>query len=137
VDAEVLRTGVMLAGAETRPKEDQSGVGAQGLTAWGGALRMARVAPVAQRGVEQELEKLTSRGGSRSLLEPRVQDGGRPHVEGGDVVPQVGERGTHPRGGGVDAHEARAEADEVGVVTIDEADELGTERGEVGAELGG
>jgi hypothetical protein len=60
VDAEVLRTGVMLVGAQTRPKEDQSGVGAQGLTAWGGALRMARVASVALRGVEQELEKLAS-----------------------------------------------------------------------------
>jgi hypothetical protein len=92
------------------------------------------------RGVEQELEKLASRGGSRSLLEPRAQGGeggGRPRAEGGDLVPQVGERGTHPRGGGVDALEARAEADEVGVVAVDEADELGAERGEVGTELGG
>jgi hypothetical protein len=92
------------------------------------------------RGVEQELEKLASRGGSRSLLEPGAQGGeggGRPRAEGGDLVPQVGERSTHPRGGGVDALEARAEADEVGVVAVDEADELGAERGEVGAELGG
>jgi hypothetical protein len=81
--------------------------------AWrSGALEMARAASVAPRVVKQELEKLASRGGSCSLLEPHAQGGeggGCPHAEGGDLVPQVGERGTHPLGGGVDALEARAE----------------------------
>jgi hypothetical protein len=75
---------------------------------------MARAASVALRGVEQELEKLASRGGSRSLLEPRAQGGeggGCPHAGGGDLVPQVGERGMHLRSSGVDALEARAEED--------------------------
>jgi hypothetical protein len=74
---------------------------------------------MALRGVEQELEKLVSRGGSRSLLEPRAQGGegsGCPHVGGDDLVPQVGERGTHPRGDGVDALEARAEEEDATMV---------------------
>jgi hypothetical protein len=88
--------------------------------AWrSGALGMVRAASVALQGVEQELEKLMSRGGSRSLLEPRAQGGERggcPHAGGGDLVPQVGERGTHPRGGGVDALEARAEEEDAATV---------------------
>jgi hypothetical protein len=56
--------------------------------------------------------------------------------------PQVGERGAHARGRRVDAPEARAEADEVGVVAVEGDDELGTQLGgeaveeHVGAELG-
>jgi hypothetical protein len=91
-------------------------------------------------GVEQELEQLARGGGGGPLLEPlpeRGERGGCPGAEGGDLVPEVGERGAHPGRGGVDALEVRAEADEVGVVAVDEADELGAERGEVGAELGG
>jgi hypothetical protein len=77
---------------------------------------MARAVSVALRGVEQELEKLASQGGSRSLLEPCAQGGGWPHAGGGDLVPQVGERGTHPSGGGVDALEARAEEEDAATV---------------------
>ena len=92
------------------------------------------------RSVEQQLEKLSRGSGRRPLLEPRPergQSGRRPRAEARDLVPEVRQRRPHPRGGGVDALEARAESDEVRVVAVDEADELGAERGEVGAELGG
>lgn len=91
-------------------------------------------------GVEQQLEKLACSRGSRALLEAGAEcgePGGRSGAEGGDLVPELGERGPHARGGGIDALEAGAEADEVCVVAVDEADELGAEGGEVGAELGG
>lgn len=91
-------------------------------------------------GVKQELKQL-ARGSSGSPLlkshPERGKRGRRPSAEGGDLIPEVSERGAHARGGGVDALEAGAEADEVGVVAVDESHELGAERGKVGAELGG
>ncbi|KAG8061228.1 hypothetical protein GUJ93_ZPchr0003g17669 [Zizania palustris] len=45
-------------------------------------------------------------------------------------------RSSHARGSDIDTLEAGAKADEVSVVSFDEADELGTEGDEVGSDLG-
>lgn len=89
--------------------------------------------------VEQQLERLAGGGSGGALPEPVVEggegglDGG---AEDGDLVAELEERRAHAGDGGVNVDELGGEADEVGVVAVDEINEVAVEGGEMGAEVG-
>lgn len=89
--------------------------------------------------IKQQLKNLPRRRRLSSLPQPISQRGERRlngRAEGGNALPEVGERGPHAEDGGVDVDELGAEADEVGVVAIDEINKVGIEGGEVRTEVG-
>ena len=91
------------------------------------------------KGIEQNLQGLFRRRGFRSLLQPVLESNKRA-IDGGtvllDLFAELEERNAHSHDGGVDVDKLGAEVDEVGVVAVDEVDELVVERGAVRLELG-
>ena len=91
------------------------------------------------KGIEQNLQGLFRRRGFRSLLQPALESNKRA-IDGGtvllDLFAEFEERSAHSHDGGVDVDELGAEVDEVGVVAVDEVDELVVERSAVRLELG-
>lgn len=82
--------------------------------------------------VEQQLERLAGGGGGGALPEP-VFEGGEGGIDGaaeeGDLFAELEERGAHAGDGGVDVDELGGEADEVGIVAVDEVNEVAVEGG--------
>ena len=91
------------------------------------------------KGIKQNLQGLFRRRGFRSLLQPVLESNKRA-IDGGtvllDLFAELEERSAHSHDGGVDVDKLGAEVDEVGVVAVDEVDELVVERGAVRLELG-
>lgn len=90
--------------------------------------------------VKKQLEDLPCSRRLRPLAKAAADgDEGGVHdgTERSYLIAEFDERGAHAAGSRVYVDEAGAEADEVGVVAVNEVDELGLEVGEVGAELRG
>ena len=91
------------------------------------------------RRVQQQFQHLPRfrRLGSpiQSSLE-RIQRRSNVAPKNQDLLPEFTERRNHPRHVSIHVDEARAEADEIGIVTVKVVDEIRVERREVGAELG-
>lgn len=82
--------------------------------------------------IEKKLQSLSSGGHLRSLPQAAL-DGDKRDLDGSsellDLVAELDERGPHSHDDSVDVDELGAEVDEVGVVAVDEVDELVVEGG--------
>lgn len=89
--------------------------------------------------IEQKLQDLSGFGGIRSLLQPVLQSHQRTFDGASELLNLLSElhqRSSHPHHCGVDIDELGAEVDEIGVITVDQVDELVVEGRQVALELG-